>query len=244
MIDLHCHLVWGVDDGCRTADDALQMARALVDAGVTAVACTPHLRHDKGWVNTRPVVTEKLPLLKEKLSEAGIPLQLHEGSEHYLTPELFEHVSRGEHTPYALGSYMLTEIPYSGPPPDLPGVLYRLRRAGLQPLLAHVERYSKVGVDLRVLTTLHEQGYALQVNLGSLVGAYGRDNEKAALKILDAGLCHVVAGDCHGPEDPAALVQKGLKVLQKKWGRATAELLAVHNPRAVLEGRPVQDMAS
>jgi protein-tyrosine phosphatase len=242
MIDLHCHLAWGIDDGCQTREESLALARALVACGVTAVGITPHLRHDHAWVNTRPKVHAAVQALREALAEAAVPLRVEPGAEHYLSPEFLDHVARDEHTFYAAGPYCLVEIPHRGAPPDLPSVLFRLRRQKVEPVVAHVERYGHVGVGLPLLRTLHQQGYPLQVNAGALTGHFGRDCQDMALRLLDAGLVHVISSDSHGPTEPPVVLPQALKALERAVGRETAKLLTVDNPGAILEGRPPVDM--
>jgi protein-tyrosine phosphatase len=218
------------------------MAQALVKAGVHTVTCTPHLRHDKGWINTRAGNVERLGNLQTLLAENRISLKVLQGSEHYLTSEFFEHVSRDEHTPYGVSRAILVEIPYSGAPPGMAQQLFHLRRQRWVPLMAHVERYASVGVDIQQLKTLHAQGYALQVNLGSFAGAYGKAIERQAWRIIEEGLCHVVAGDCHAPEDPPRLIEAGRAALERVIGKSQARVLCEDNPAALLAGKGLRDM--
>ena len=160
MIDLHCHLLYGCDDGPRSADESIELARALVDAGVEAVACTPHIRSDKGWMNTLDVQPPLFEQLDAALGDAGIDLVRQPGAELYLDETLFDAPFEGRVVPYGDGNTLLVELPYQGAPPDLFGLLYRIRKAGYYILLAHLERYPYVVDDDDAVQRLLDAGYS------------------------------------------------------------------------------------
>lgn len=238
MIDLHCHLCFGVDDGPKSAAEALELARALQGAGITEVACTPHVRPDKGWMNTAPGQAALHRALDEVLGEAGVTLPHRRGAEHYFDAQVFEEPLDGKVVPYGDSRWLLVELPYAGAPPDLFGPLFRLRQRGYRVLLAHLERYPYVVDDEDLVERLVSAGYLVQVNLGSLAGAYTRAHRKAAERLVTRGFAAVASGDCHRAADVAPFVEKGLKALKKLAGDDAVRRLTVDNPRAILDDAP------
>lgn len=238
MIDLHCHLCFGVDDGPKTADEAVSLARALTGAGVSQVACTPHVRPDKGWMNTLPVQADLHARLDEVLGEAGVSLPHARGAEHYFDAQVFEEPVKERLVPYGDSRWLLVELPYQGPPPDLFGPLFRLRQQGYRVMLAHLERFPYACDDDEVLDRLVSGGYLIQVNLGSLAGAYNRAHRKAAERLVAKGYAAIACGDCHRAADVSAYVEKGLRALRKLVGDPGLRRLTVDNPKALLDDAP------
>src|SRR5690606_27714926 len=147
-------------------------------------ACTPHVRPDKGWMNVRDRQAELHARLDEALGESGIPLPRHPGAEHYFDADVLDERFFDRLVPYGTSRWVLVELPYHGPPPDILGPLFRLRGKGARILLAHVERYPWVADHDDVIERLLNAGHLLQVNLGSLAGAYTRAHRKAAERLV------------------------------------------------------------
>lgn len=242
MIDLHCHLAFGVDDGPKTAAESVALARALQGAGVTAVACTSHVRPNKGWMNDAGAQQDLHAQLDDTLGSAGVELVRHRGAEHYFDVEVLAEGFDARLVPYADSRWLLVEFPYEGAPPDILGPLYSLRRRGWRLLLAHVERYPWVADDPELLERLTSAGYLLQVNLGSLAGAYTRAHKKAAERLVKKGFAAVAAGDCHRVADVPKNIDKGLKALRKIAGEQRAERMTVTVPRGVLDNRAPEEL--
>lgn len=232
MIDLHCHLAYGVDDGPQSPEESITLAKALYEAGITHVACTSHLRRDKFWVNDQSVQETNHQNLDQALGNIG-PKRLR-GAEHYLDEFLLETCQKKEVVPYSHTNWILLELPYRIEPPNLMGILFRIRTLGYKILLAHIERFPYVADHPYKLEALINAGYALQVNLGSLSGAYGKVYQKAAEKIILDGLAFVTAGDCHREQDVNPFVIQGLGALEKLVGKSGVQKLTVDQPAALL----------
>jgi protein-tyrosine phosphatase len=243
MIDLHCHLAYGVDDGPVENHDSVKLARALIDAGVTTVACTSHLRRDKGWVNDMSVQVPIHQNLDVALGEKDVRLHRVQGAEHYLDELLLDTCKQKQVVPFSNTNWLLVELPYHGAPPNLLGALYDLRRQGYRLLLAHIERFPYVVDREDVLESLVSAGYALQVNLGSLAGAYSKAHKKIAERLVIDGYASLLAGDCHRAEDVDDCIVKGRKVLKKLVGESGVKTLLVDNPQKILDNAPVEALA-
>ena len=239
MIDLHAHLLPGLDDGPPDLASALEMAAGMVEAGIEVVAATPHLRPALGWLNHRDVVTAALESFTEALQRAGTPLRVVPGAEHFFDEELIAQIEDGRATPLNLGRYILVELSTVALPPRLPERLFEIRRRGLEPLLAHVERYAALFEQPALLEELVEQGYTLQVDVGALAGAYGGAQRRNAWKAVERVPATLVASDAHNIGDVRELVVKVARKLRRRLGAERTEELLRHNPAAVLAGRPI-----
>ncbi|MDP2344253.1 MAG: CpsB/CapC family capsule biosynthesis tyrosine phosphatase [Deltaproteobacteria bacterium] len=237
MIDLHGHLVYGVDDGPRDRPEALELARALKRAGVTTFACTSHIRPDRGWINDRSVVVANLAKAKDVGDEVG--LEVVQGAEHYIDERVFGDDDFADRlVPYGSSRWLLVECPYLGAPPDLLGLLARIKRKGFKILLAHLERFPYACDDDDLVDRLIDAGHLLQVNLGSLAGAYNRQQQKAAERLLKRGRVAVLAGDCHRAPDVDDCIIDGRKAVLKLVTPAVLERLTVTGPQAILDDEP------
>jgi len=235
LVDLHCHLLWDVDDGCRGPEDSLSAAKALAAVGYRAAAQTPHARADFPSQDAS-LCEERLRALVALLESEGVPLELHRGAENFLDEAFLERVGRGE--PRALGPagrYVLVELPFAGSVPQLPNLLFRIRLKGLVPLLAHPERCSEFERPGRAEESAR-LGAALQLDFGALIGRYGRVARKLAERFLAEGLYGVAATDLHGPVEAERWIKEALAALEKKAGSAEARRLCRENPRRVLAG--------
>lgn len=238
MIDLHCHLHFGCDDGPKAADDAIDLAKALVDAGVTKVACTSHVRSDKGWFNTLAEQQQLFDKLDDAIGSSGVPLERTRGAEHYLDETLFSTPLVDRVVPYGESKTLLIELPYQGEPPGLMELLFRIRTQGYYVVLAHLERYPYVVEHEDKIEQMLNAGYLIQVNLGSLAGAYSRQHKKAAKKLVEKGHAAIAAGDCHRAADVKPMIVKGRKVLAKLVGEDGAERMLTERPQQILDGAP------
>jgi protein-tyrosine phosphatase len=235
FVDLHCHLLWGIDDGCRSAEDAVAAARALAEVGYTDAAQTPHARSDFPSQDAA-LCRARFQDLAALLEAEGVPLRIHPGAENFLDDRFMDRVAGGE--PRALGAagrYVLVELPFAGAVPQLPDLLFRIRLKGLVPVVAHPERCAEFERPGRAEEAVR-LGAALQLDVGALDGRYGRTARKQAERFLGDGLYAVAATDLHGPVEAARWVAGALASLERRAGAAEALRLAGENPARVLAG--------
>jgi protein-tyrosine phosphatase len=236
-VDLHCHLLPGVDDGARTPADALEMARALVDLGVSTVAVSPHARAGCAPVE---VCVERLAALRGSLAEAGVPLTLELGAENALVEEGFlEGLGTPAARPVHRGPHVLVELPYAAPVPALPTLVFQMMRKGVVPLLAHPERCLELQRPGRAAEVV-ALGARLQLDLGALSGRYGPVARRTARTLLDAGLYAVAATDLHAPAGARRWLERALSELRACAGDAALERLFRDVPARVLAGETVE----
>ena len=231
--DLHCHLLPGVDDGAKGTGDALEMARTLVELGYSDVAPSPHARREYA---PRAACAQALEQLREALAAASIPLRLHVNAEHAFFEEGFlQEVTTGTVRRAGGGRCVLVEAPYTAPLPTLTDLVFRMKLKGCTPLIAHPERCMEFERPGRALAAV-EAGALLQLDVGALIGRYGRTAQKLAREFLEQGLYAVAATDLHGPVGAREWVGRSLDELRKRAGDAGARKLLGENPQRLLAG--------
>lgn len=232
-VDLHCHLLWGIDDGAKTEADALQMARALVAVGFRHVACSPHARPQ--YPSDDPALCERRRAeVQAALQREGIELELHPNAENYLDPELLERVV-DRRRPVGAGPFLLAEAPHLSPLPQLPELLFRLKVKGVTPLVAHPERCREFEKPGRAEEAVRG-GAFLQLDVGALIGRYGRSAQKLSREFLSQRLYTVAATDLHSPRDAEKWVGDSIAELRTLAGAAEADRLLRDAPAAILRG--------
>lgn len=236
-IDLHCHLLYGVDDGAKTLEDSLEMARALVDLGYTHVAPSPHHRPQYA---PREVAAERLGEVQAALREAGIPLELATNAENYLFDDRFlSEMGTKDARLIGAGAYVLVEAPYTAPVPALPDLIFRVKLKGITPVIAHPERCMEFERQGRAEAAV-QAGALLQLDVGALMGRYGPVAKKLSRKFLDDGLYALCATDLHGPTKAREWVGKSLDELRSRAGERAFVRLTEETPARILHGEPLE----
>jgi protein-tyrosine phosphatase len=196
LIDLHSHILHGIDDGARTLEDSLEIAQAAISDGTTVIAGTPHVRDD--WPTDAGVMENRVTELRAELQQAGVPLDVRAGGEiaiEWLTRLPVEELRR-----FGLGGnprYLLVETPYYGWPLELPDLLFSLLASGITPVLAHPERNAAVQAQPQRLVPLVHSGVLAQVTAASVDGRIGRRAQQCGLLLIERGLAHLLASDAH-----------------------------------------------
>jgi protein-tyrosine phosphatase len=195
MIDLHSHILPGIDDGAGSVQDSVDIARAAVTDGIVAIAGTPHVRDD--WPTKADVMEDRVAELRAELELAGIPLDVRTGGE--IALPWLARLSREELRRFTLGGsrYLLVETPYYGWPLELPDALRSLQEEGFAPVLAHPERNPEVAARPQQLEALVEAGVLVQVTAASVDGRIGRRAQECGLLLIREGLAHLLASDAH-----------------------------------------------
>lgn len=236
-VDLHLHLLPGVDDGCKTMDETLEMARVLVKLGYASAAPSPHHRPEYA---PRDVALARLDEVRAEFQRAGIALSLEPNAENFF---LDEALLASLPTPESRrvgpkGTFLLVEAPYTAPLPQLPDVIFRMKLKGVTPLIAHPERCYEFEKKGRAAEAVRS-GAALQLDVGALIGRYGKTAQKLARSFVDEGLYAISATDLHSPLGAEKWVSESLNALEKLVGAAAFKLLTETNPRRILDGLSV-----
>jgi protein-tyrosine phosphatase len=234
-VDLHCHLLWAIDDGCETPGETLAAARLLVDLGFSDAAPSPHAV--AGLPSGDPAHAEARRVEAEALLRAeGVPLVLHRNAENRLDADFLARADgEGRRGVGASQRWVLLEVPFDAAVPALPDLVFRLRRKGILPLFAHPERCAEFERPGRAAEVVR-LGAALQLNVGALAGVYGKGPRRVAERLLDEGLYAVAATDLHRADGAYDWLAEALAALEKRAGGAALDLLFAENPRRVLAG--------
>lgn len=237
MIDLHSHILPGLDDGAATPEESVELARAAVRDGVRVVAATPHVRAD---YPTSPDDMERaLRRTRDALREAEVPLELLGGGE--LALDVLPSLGEDDLRRFGLGGnprYVLLEFPYGGWPLSLETQVFELRTRDLTPVLAHPERNVAVQSGPERLARTVEEGALVQLTASSLTGAAGSGARKTAGRLLDLGLAHLVAADWHGPSIPRASLRDACSAV---GDARLARWLTEDVPGAIVDDGPLPD---
>jgi protein-tyrosine phosphatase len=238
VIDLHNHILPGIDDGASNLQESLEIARQFAAEGVVAIAATPHLDPLHGRGATPAEVRERLVAVQCAVDSADLGLRLHLGQEVFLTPEVPDLLQQGRALTLAGSTYVLVEVSLVAleRPLYLDAVLFRLQIIGYRPILAHPERYPFVQRDPAAATDLVGRGTAFQLTAPALLGDYGGRTRRTAERLLESGAYALAGSDRHHPGKSRSLASLAAK-LAGDYDAELAALLLRENPRRVLENR-------
>lgn len=238
MIDLHSHILPGVDDGPGSWEESLAIVERAASHGVTAMVATPHMHPDGPWANDPDRVRSLVAELQQRVDQAGLAVKIYPGGEVYITPDLPRRVQEGQVLTYAdARRYMLVELPATEVPPYLDRVIFELRLQGITPIIAHPERNSGVKRDPRQTLDWIERGALLQMNMSSLSGEPGEGTTRAAAEaLLQLNAVHFLASDAHGVQRRPPLHSRDWEAAVSLLGEEGAHRLLKVNPEAVLKG--------
>jgi len=242
MIDLHCHLLPGIDDGAPDEAASLEMARIAVADGIRVTACTPHI-YPGLYENDTAGIKARVASLQRRLFDEGIALGLTLGADAHLTPELLGRLRAGTAPSLAGGRYFLLEPPHTVAPPRFSEAMFDFVAAGYVPVLTHPERLTWIKPHYAVFVALVKSGVWMQVTAGSLTGRFGDNARYFAEKMLDDGLVHLLATDAHSTRHRAPLLAEGREAAAKRVGAEEAQRLVVDRPQAILDNRRPAEVA-
>jgi protein-tyrosine phosphatase len=239
LIDLHCHLLPGVDDGPESIADSVAMARVAADDGITTIVATPHR---SAWSYSAPPAdaARRCDEVREACRQAGCLVEIALGGESYLVPDLADQVQSGLALTINGGRYLLVEWPYTQYPVFADDVLFGLQLRGIVPVIAHAERYNVVRRDVHWLESLVRRGIVIQVTAASLLGEQGPAARKLVETILAENLAHVIATDSHSVQRRAPRLRAAFDRASELVGPERARALVEDVPRLVLENRAVE----
>ncbi len=233
MIDLHCHILPGIDDGAPDLDTALAMARIAAADGVKITACTPHLTPGV-YDNRGPGIRAAVAAFQRELDQAGVALRLTHGSDIHLAPDLPALLRRGEALALADSRYFLFEPPHRIAPPRLAEAAEELLDAGFIPVVTHPERLSWIEDHYETMRRMAASGAWMQITAGALTGRFGRRPRYWGERMLDEGLVHILATDAHNLGNRAPLLSEGREAAALRLGEEEADWLVNGRPDAIL----------
>jgi protein-tyrosine phosphatase len=238
MIDIHHHLLWGLDDGASSRETSVAMARIATEDGITHVVCSPHAN---GQYAYRPQVNaDKIAELQGMLDNEGIPLKLGQGCDFHLSYDNIQD-AKGDPALFSINGlgYLLVEVPDYGLPRGLTEIFYELQLVGLTPILTHPERNPTLQADKSRMVDWLRGGVLVQVTAGSVLGYMGKHAERAAHELLANRWVHFLATDAHNTSSRPPRMREAFELVAKKYGPDYAHLLCTSNPLAAFTGSPL-----
>lgn len=232
-IDIHTHILPGVDDGAQSPEMSLEMLRMAAGDGIGQIILTPH---SKPWHRHRSCaeVASGVARLRELLQEERLDIQLYTGNELFYRSGLLEELEAGQAAALADSHYVLVEFDPAADYDYIRNGVYTLLTGGYYPILAHVERYKKVCTKKTGVAELIEMGCFMQVNAGSVTGRHGLGAARLTRKLLGQGLVHFIATDAHDLRRRCPCLSACAKYLEKKFGADDSRRLLHDNPGCVL----------
>ena len=243
MIDLHSHILPGVDDGSPDLDVSLQMARIAVADGITHMACTPHIVPGV-YDNDAAMIGDAVAQLQRRLHEAEIPLELFVGADAHIAPDLLERLTSGDVPTLNKSRYFLFEPTHHILPPRIKDLASRLINAGFIPILTHPERLTWIVSHYAVVERLNDAGCLIQLTAGSIEGTFGRTALYYAEKLIDEGRVDVVASDAHSAGVRQPCLSRARALLAARIGEEVADKMVLQSPAGILANQWVQPAAT
>ena len=238
MIDIHSHVLPGVDDGSQSMEDSLELLAQAAESGVPTLVATPHCNIPDEYDNYAGAEMEAcFRELDRAREEAGIPLRLCRGMEVFATSELPDLLREGRVWTLNDTRYFLMEFAFTEDPFYCRKILRACEEAGFSPIIAHPERYFFVQDDPDLAFEWCVSGYGLQLNKGSILGRFGPESQRCARLLLEHGLAACVASDAHSPFQRSTHMGEINEFLMNEFGTDYCRLLLEENPSRILSGR-------
>lgn len=239
IIDLHTHLIPGVDDGAQTIEDSLDLARQAVSEGVEHLVLTPHHRNNQ-FINHAQGVIEAAEELQEILRQHDIPLNVYPSQEIRINEKLMDDLlNRNLLSLDDSGKYYLIEFPTATVPDYSERILGQLIHRGITPVIAHPERNHVFVEDIAVYARFIEMGCLGQITTSSIAGAFGDKIQEASIEMIKNGLAHILASDAHSVDWRPFNTQVGFKALEEYFG-AEKVIELQENARSIFNGEEVK----
>ena len=234
MIDLHCHLLPGIDDGAPDLETSLAMAKMAAADGIKVVACTPHIMPGY-YENAGPQIRADVARLQTRLDEAGIDLRLIAGADVHLVADLVSGLQAGRIQTLGASRYFLFEPPHHIAPPRMEDAVFDVMTAGYHPILTHPERLTWIEAHYEVIKRIANAGAWMQITAGSVTGMFGKRPQYWSERMLDEGLVHVLATDAHNLRRRVPVLSKAVEAVALRLGEDAARDMVVTRPQAVLD---------
>jgi len=233
MIDTHCHILSGIDDGAHDIAESIAMAKIAVKDGISAIIATPHVMSGV-YNNSKDQIISAVQDLNKILADENIPLTILPGAEYHIEPDLPRRMEKGELlTLNNTGRYLLVEPPSTYIPDYTGKILYELQLQGITPVIAHPERNAAFAKDPSLLAQFVSRGIPAQVTAGSVTGNFGKYIQKTALNFLKKGLVHMIVSDAHSKRGRIPTLSPAVLTAKQYLTADLAHRLVYENPHSI-----------
>lgn len=245
MIDIHNHILPGLDDGAQDIYDTLEMIKRAEESGITAIVATPHCNVPgfyKNYFGEKYI--ETIQKVRKAAKEEGLPVKILPGVEAFGTTDLPRLLQDGKVMPLNQSRYLLMEFYFDEDPEFVNYLLEEVTNLKAIPVIAHAERYKFVQRDPNLVYHWRNQGYPVQINKGSLQGRFGSQAQRTVKLLLDHYLVSVVASDAHGPYRRTPNMIKAHEQLSMEYPESYVNMLFYENPRRICKNEPILGIAA
>ena len=240
FVDIHCHILPGVDDGSQTPEETKAMLQKAWDEGIQIMVATPHYHKQRGK-NDIELIKKQLLLTRKLAKEVNPKMQICLGMEIYYGEDVPELLKEGRVVSIRKSRYILVEFSPGDEFQYILNAVRKLQMSGHTVIIAHIERYNCLRKDISNVEYLREMGAYLQVNTGSITGSYGRSVKKFLREVLKAQLVQLVGTDAHGSERRTPKMQEAYKEVVKRCGEEYADQIFGQNAKKVLRNEEIDE---
>jgi protein-tyrosine phosphatase len=237
MIDLHTHILPGVDDGAVDLSTALDMARMAVDDGIQVMACTPHFMPGM-YDNQSHDILRRVAEFSARLDDANIALKVVAGCDAHIRPDFMECLREGKILTLNDSRYVLFEPPHNIAPQRLEELLFNIVASNYVPILTHPERLKWIEQQFSIFEELFKLGVWMQITAGSLTGRFGARPKYWAQKMLAQGMVHILASDAHNLKSRPPILSEAFEIAKQEVGLDEANNLVLVRPVNILDDLP------
>jgi protein-tyrosine phosphatase len=237
MVDLHCHILPGIDDGAQSLSDSVAMAKQAVEDGITAIVATPHF-HKTVYENTKPTILAKTAELNEALKAEGMDLRILPGQEPRIDGDLLTDLEENKAITLAGSTNLFIEFPSAHVPRYTERLLYDLQQVGYTPIIVHPERNQEIIEHPDMLYNFVNNGALTQVTAASLCGDFGKKIKNFSFQLVEYNLTHFVASDAHNTTTRRFRLHEAFKQVSMKFGN-DYEYMLKENAELLIEGKTV-----
>jgi len=234
VIDIHCHILPGLDDGPKTDEEALSMCEVAADDGVKTIVATPHTGREVYQTSAEDVLAG-VSHLNGLLGKKGIPINILPGHDVYVHPEIIENIKKKKVlTVNDNGKYIILELPVQSVPFYVEKVVLDLKAIGVTGIISHPERNYHIQKNTGVLEKLVSSGALVQLTALSLTGGFGAPAQRTAVSLIHKGLAHIIASDGHSTEERPPVLSPAVKEAAKFIGEERALEMVNAKPREII----------
>ena len=236
MIDIHNHLLFGLDDGSQNLETSVAMAKIAVEDGISHIVCTPHASGAYAYDPSQ--IAARIAVLRDALAAEDVPLTLGVGCDFHLSYDNIKETI-ADPTKFSINGtgYLLVELPDFGLPRSLTDTFYQMQLAGITPILTHPERNPTLQKNPSRLIEWLRNGLLVQVTAGSVLGHMGKAAEQMSHRLLNNRWVHILATDAHNVTTRPPRMQAAYDAVSKRYGADYATLLCTDNPGAIFDGK-------
>ena len=240
MIDMHNHILYGIDDGCKTIEESIETIKNMKKIGFNSIVLTPHYIEDSLFKANNNLKLERLEKLKEELLKNNIDVNLFLGNEIFINESINELIINKEIRSINNTRYILIELPFNNQILNLDDYLYELKLKGYKIIIAHPERYTFTQEEPEIIYQLANQGVLMQSNYGSIIGQYGKKAQVIVEKMLENNLVHFLGSDVHRHNSIYTKIEPAIHKIKAIVGQSEFDKISHFNAMNVIRNERVE----